>query len=95
VAPGQEVILRYDAFPYQRYGVGRGVITEIAATASPERPDAPPAYRVKVRLQGGEPFALRPDMTLSASITLERRSLLDWLFAPLRERWRESRRRAA
>jgi membrane fusion protein len=94
LAPGQQVALRYDAFPYQRYGVGRGMVTEIAATASPERPDAPSAYRVKVRLVGGEPFALRPDMTLSASITLERRSLLDWLLAPLRERWRESRRRA-
>jgi membrane fusion protein len=94
VAPGQEVILRYDAFPYQRYGVGRGTIIEVTATASRERPDATPAYRVKVRLHGGEPFALRPDMTLSASITIERRSLLDWLLAPLRERWRESRRRA-
>jgi len=95
LAPGQEVALRYDAFPYQRYGVGHGIVTEIAASAYADRPGAPPAYRVKVRLLGGEPFALRPDMTLSASITLERRSLLGWLLAPLRERWRESRRRAA
>jgi hypothetical protein len=28
-------------------------------------------------------------MSLSASIVIERRSLLDWLLAPLRERWRE------
>ncbi len=95
VAPGQEVALRYDAFPYQRYGVGRGVVTEIAATASAERPDAPPTYRVKVRLLDDDRFVLRPDMTLSASITLERRSLLDWLFAPLREGWREGRHRRA
>lgn len=89
--PGQAVVLRYDAFPYQRYGTGRGTVQEIAATVSPPAGDsaAPPAYRVRVALAGnGAPFELRPDMTLSASIVVERRSLLDWLLAPLRERWR-------
>jgi membrane fusion protein len=90
--PGQAVVLRYDAFPYQRYGVGRGIVKEIAATVSPPAGDgaATPAYRVRVSLQrNGAPFALRPDMSLSASIVIERRTLLDWLLAPLRERWRE------
>lgn len=90
--PGQDVVLRYDAFPYQRYGVGRGTVKDIAATVSPTAgdPAAPPAYRVRVSLAAnGAPFALRPDMSLSASIVIERRSLIDWLLAPLRERWRE------
>jgi membrane fusion protein len=90
--PGQEVVLRYDAFPYQRYGVGRGVVKDIAATvsAAPAEAGAAPAYRVRVALaRNGAPFALRPDMSLSAGIVIERRSLLDWLLAPLRERWRE------
>ena len=88
--PGQPVVLRYDAFPYQRYGVGRGLVTDIAATVSPAAGEGAPAYRVRVALAGnGAPFALRPDMSLSASIVIERRSLLDWLLAPLRERWRE------
>jgi membrane fusion protein len=90
--PGQAVVLRYDAFPYQRYGVGRGTVKEIAATVSPGTGgDAvPPAYRVRVALaRNGAPFALRPEMTLSASIVIERRSLIDWLLAPLRERWRQ------
>ncbi len=90
--PGQTVVLRYDAFPYQRYGVGRGTVTDIAATVSPAAGDATvaPADRVRVTLaRNGAPFALRPDMSLSASIVIERRSLLDWLLAPLRERWRE------
>jgi len=93
--PGQEVALRYDAFPYQRHGVGRGVVTEVAATTSSEQPEAPPTYRVKVRLLDDNRFPLRPDMSLSAAIMLERRSLLDWLLAPLRAQWRESRHRAA
>jgi membrane fusion protein len=88
--PGQAVVLRYDAFPYQRYGVGHGIVKEIAATVSPPAGDGAPAYRVLVTLaRNGAPFALRPDMSLSASIVIERRSLLDWLLAPLRERWRE------
>jgi membrane fusion protein len=88
--PGQAVTLRFDAFPYQRYGVGRGVVTEIAATTSPAAGDAAPGYVVRVSLaRNGAPFALRPDMALSASIVIERRSLLDWLLAPLRQRWRE------
>jgi membrane fusion protein len=90
--PGQAVTLRYDAFPYQRYGVGRGIVREIASTASPVPggAEAAPSYRVRVALAGnGAPFALRPDMSLSGSIVIERRSLIDWLLAPLRERWRE------
>jgi membrane fusion protein len=90
--PGQKVVLRYDAFPYQRYGVGRGIVKEIAATVSPAAGDsaATPTYSVRVALvRNGAPFALRPDMSLSASIVIERRTLLDWLLAPLRERWRE------
>jgi len=71
--------------------VGRGTVKEIAATVSPASDEGgAAAYRVRVELAGnGAPFALRPDMSLSASIVLERRSLLDWLLAPLRERWRE------
>lgn len=91
--PGQKVALRYDAFPYQQHGVGHGIVTDIAATATAERPDAPPTYRVKVRLTDPEDFSLRADMTLSAVVTLERRSLLEWLLAPLREKWRENHSR--
>jgi membrane fusion protein len=93
--PGQEVVLRYDAFPYQRHGVGRGAIIDIASSANIEQPGTPPRYRVRVRILDGGHFALRPDMELSASITLERRTLLDWLLAPLRESWLDSRRRGA
>lgn len=89
--PGLDVALRYDAFPYQRHGVGHGIVTDIAATATAERPDAPPTYRVKVRLTNPKNFPLRPDMTLSGVVTLERLSLLEWLLAPLRETWRENR----
>lgn len=92
---GQKVRIRYDAFPYQRYGLGTGVIDSISSAAT-RRPNAPvgeePAYRVTARLLKGGPAGqdrLRPDMRLTASILVEKRSLFDWLFAPLREKWRE------
>jgi membrane fusion protein len=88
--PGQAVTLRFDAFPYQRYGVGRGVVKEIASTVSPGEGGAAPTYRVRASLaRNGVPFELRPDMSLSAGIVIDRRSLIDWLLAPLRERWRQ------
>lgn len=97
VRAGQPVALRYDSYPYQRFGVGRGIITQVASTAisgpgGDPRPGAPSGYRAKVSvLPGARHFELRPDMTLSAGIMVERRSLLDWLLAPLRERLRERR----
>jgi membrane fusion protein len=89
---GQRVTLRFDAFPYQRHGVGHGVVTEIASTVSAEGPDQQAGYRVKVRLLDPERFRLRPDMGLVANITVENRSLLDWIVAPLRETMREKQR---
>lgn len=89
---GQRVTLRYDAFPHQRFGLGHGEIIEIATAATTPQPGAEPSYRVRVRLSDPDRFALRPDMALTASIVVETRTLLDWLFSPLRETWRERQR---
>lgn len=89
---GQDVTLRYDAFPHQRFGLGHGKITEIATSANIPQPGGEPSYRVRVRLSDTRRFALRPDMALTASIVVESRTLLDWLFSPLREKWRERQR---
>jgi membrane fusion protein len=95
VQPGQPVRLRYDAFPFQRFGTYGGTVAAVAATMlAPRDVIGPialhePAYRVKVALARqsidafGREVALQPDMTLSADIILEKRSLLEWLFEPL------------
>jgi membrane fusion protein len=95
VQPGQAVRLRYDAFPFQRFGTYGGTVEAVAATMlAPRDVIGPialhePAYRVKVALARqsiyafGREVALQPDMTLSADIILEKRSLLEWLFEPL------------
>ena len=94
--PGQDLTIRYDAFPYQKYGMQRGRVIHVAdsATLPGEHQALPfrvsePVYRLTARpdqsslLRHGETVALKAGMTLSADIVLERRSLLEWLLEPL------------
>jgi len=94
----QPVLLRYDAFPYQKYGAQRGRIaqvslaplaaTELAGQAPGATPSREPMYRIAVALErqqvqtGREQRALVPGMQLEADVPIERRRLIEWLFAP-------------
>jgi len=103
IAVGDRVSLRYQAFPYQQYGVASGVITEISKTLlSSSELDGPirsdePVYRVTVALAsqtmtaGNEELPLRAGMLLDADIWLERRRLIAWLFDPLNQLTRSAR----
>ncbi|HEX8573762.1 MAG TPA: HlyD family efflux transporter periplasmic adaptor subunit [Allosphingosinicella sp.] len=93
VRPGQPVRLNFDAFPYQRFGVGRGTVTAVsrvpveASAIDSDLGITEPVFRVRVRLDGMPPRAsggqaLRPGMTLSANLVLERRSFWEILFNP-------------
>ena len=91
---GQNVRLDFDAFPAGRYGTGRAKVIAIASTATRERMSgADPVYRVRAQIQslprGLSEAGIRPDMTLSAQIILERRTLIDWVLSPLRQSWRD------
>ncbi|MCP1728220.1 membrane fusion protein [Natronospira proteinivora] len=95
IQAGQSVRLRYDAFPYQRFGVYEGIITEVGTTAyiqgeGPASESADGAsYRVVVALDHqeipayGQSFPLRPGMRLEADIVTENRTLIRWLFDPI------------
>ena len=95
VAKGQEVVLRYDAFPYERFGQYRGSITDIGRNVwTPgERIGTlvakEPVYRVDVSLERqqvaalGQEFSLRPGMLVNADLLLEKRTLLEWIFEPV------------
>lgn len=93
VRPGQEVRLLFDAFPYQSHGAGRGRVTEVSRV--PTEPSAidgelgieEPVFRIRVAIESLAPRAaserrLRPGMTLSANLVLERRTLWEVLFNP-------------
>jgi membrane fusion protein len=95
IKPGQEVVLRYDAFPYERFGQYHGVVSDISRNVwSPGERIGPisarePVYRVDVTLDRqtvsalNQEFALRPGMTVNADLLLEKRTLLEWIFEPV------------
>jgi membrane fusion protein len=95
VKPGQEVVLRYEAFPHERFGQYRGVITDIGRNVwtQGERigplSAKEPVYRVDVKLERqtvtalGQEYALRPGMLVNADLLLEKRTLLEWIFEPV------------
>ncbi|MCK8524435.1 HlyD family efflux transporter periplasmic adaptor subunit, partial [Aquimarina sp. D1M17] len=95
VKKGQQVLMRYDAFPYQRYGLYSGKIIQISETiitpgeASIEMSLQEPVYRIKVALDDqtvnayGKEMALQTGMSIAADIILEERSLGQWLLEPI------------
>ncbi|QJR11008.1 Colicin V secretion protein CvaA [Usitatibacter rugosus] len=95
VQKGHEVVLRYEAFPHERFGQYRGTITDIGRNvwSAGERigplSAREPVYRVDVKLDRqnvsalGQEFALRPGMLVNADLLLEKRTLLEWIFEPL------------
>ncbi|MDP3803486.1 HlyD family secretion protein [Brevundimonas sp.] len=99
--PGQNVRLQYDAYPHQRFGTGESVVVSISGAplargSLPYAPPSPePVYRVRATLKTttvrayGQAAAVRPGMTLRASIVTARRSLLQWATDPLRAAGRD------
>lgn len=99
IEPGSRVVMRYQAFAYQKFGQQYGHVTDISRSAlSPadvatligERPQtAQPMYRVQVALDSqhvlayGKPEPVRPGMALEADILIDRRRLIEWVFEPL------------
>jgi len=94
---GEQVLLRYQAFPYQKFGLRRGRIVSISGSALDSAEAAAllgqtikvPIYPVMVALQRqsiqayGRRIKLRPGMTLSADVVLDRRRLVEWIFQPM------------
>lgn len=91
IAPGQEVRLSVDAFPYQTFGTIQARILTISRStiARQTQSGAIPVYLVTAAMP--EPWVqafgrrrpLLPGMTLSARIVTEKHSLIGWLFEPL------------
>lgn len=95
VRPGQPVRLRFEAFPYAKFGHRDGRVlsvsrtplapSELAALAlAAGAPAREALFRITVELlPGGEPLPLVAGMRLEADVLLERRRLAEWMFAPL------------
>jgi membrane fusion protein len=95
VKVGQTVRMRYDAFPYQHFGIYHGKVSQISdAVFTPSDLPVPlpvgeSVYPVEVTLASqdvsayGHPVPLEPGMSLSADVALNRERLIQWIFEPL------------
>lgn len=98
VEPGDKVLLRYQAFPYQKFGHHYGKVSRISRSALNQSElqtllgsavQAGSLYRVTVTLEAqhvtayGKPEPLKPGMVLEADILGEKRRLIEWVFEPL------------
>jgi membrane fusion protein len=96
IEAGQKVVLKYDAFPYQSFGVRYGRVIrveqasiDVGTPAEDEKKGLERHFLVEVRpddeavLAYGRLRPLRVGMTLSAEVEVERRNLLSWFLSPL------------
>ena len=98
IAPGDQVHLRYQAYPYQKFGHQQGRVRKISRSTIDQRelaglpgyaPSAESFYRVTIALAKqkvkayGKLESLKLGMVLEADILGEKRRLIEWLFDPL------------
>lgn len=95
LSPGLSVDIRYDAFPYQRFGTYSAEVRQVAKTVlSPDDINAPlrlqePVYRARANLEHdeilayGRNFPLQAGMIFEAHLRLDERPLYQWLLKPL------------
>lgn len=88
---GLPVKLKFNAFPYQRYGVVDGTLEYISPTTKPQTQTKEPVYEGRVRLTrdhfsiGGATYPLRYGMTATAEIVVRERRLIDFALDPFRQ----------
>ena len=95
IRAGDRVLLRYQAYPYQKFGHHGGVVSWVSRTAqspadittSPQSNE--PLYEIRVKLDQqaimayGKPQALQPGMVVEADVLQESRRLYEWVLDPL------------
>lgn len=98
VQPGAQVLIRYQTFPYQKFGQHAGQVAAVSRTTqAPQDYALPglnvvanePLYRITVGLVKqhvlayGQPQRLQPGMVVEADVMLDRRRIYEWILDPL------------
>lgn len=98
INPGQKVSLRYEAYPYQKFGIQYGTVADVSkATLSPQEVMSlmgdnntqEKLYQVTVNLKNqdislyGKKVVLRSGIKLEADFLVEKRRIIEWAFEPL------------
>lgn len=88
---GLAVKVKFNAFPYQRYGVIDGTLEYISPATKPSGPAKEPVYEGRVTLArdyyavAGTKYPLRYGMTATAEIVVRERRLIDFALDPFRQ----------
>jgi hemolysin D len=88
VKEGMTVRMKFNAFPYQRYGTVSGKVLFIAPDATVDE-QLGSGYRVEVALNqstiGGQKTSLKAGQTATAEVVTRQRRIIDILFEPLKQ----------
>jgi membrane fusion protein len=95
LAPGQELLLRYDGFAVESYGRYGATISEISrASVDPREHLLPvgirgePVFRVVIQpaqhyVEGDDIYPLQPGLHFSADFVIAEMSLMEFIFRPV------------
>lgn len=98
IHPGQRVVLRYQSFPWQKFGQQYGTVLEISKSAlSPQEVSGitgdsrirEPMYQVRVSIDRqfvqayGRQVSLTPGCGLEADFMVDKRRIYEWVLEPL------------
>lgn len=90
IEKGLPAKLKFDAFPFQDYGVVEGTVIEVSPDAQVNK-DSQSFYKVTIAPQKteiaarGKNIPLRTGLTLTAEIVTERKSILSFILEPFRK----------
>jgi multidrug efflux pump subunit AcrA (membrane-fusion protein) len=90
IEKGLPAKLKFDAFPFQDYGVVEGTVIEVSPDAQVDR-ESGSFYKVTIAPRKteiaakGKNVPLRPGLAVSAEIIVERKSILSLLLEPFRK----------
>jgi hemolysin D len=88
---GLPVKLKFNAFPYQRYGVIRGTLEYVSPATKPGTQSKQPVYEARVSLEreyyqvAESRYPLRYGMTAAVEIVVRERRLIDLALDPFRQ----------
>lgn len=88
---GQPVKLKFNAFPYQKYGLIEGSLEYISPATKPSVSSKQPIYEGRVAPEksyyqvGDTPYPLHYGMTATAEVIVRQRRLIDLALDPFRE----------
>ena len=95
ISKNDSVKIRYDSFPYQKFGLHNGTVKSISENIYlPDELPVPvsinePVYKVKVNIESqyinayGKNHNLQNGMLLEADILHDKRSFIEWMLAPI------------